>query len=146
MADRNYNTVAVDIEVFVAESKERMLAVVRSSLQDVVEVAQKTTDKGGRMRYKTGFLSWSGRASIDGWPSGPNIRPKDAVDGQYTWNGDAVNTVLRSLDIGDTFFYGWTAAYAPVREVYDGFLEAAIQQWPQIVNANTEKLRSRING
>lgn len=138
-------TLVADIEAFVRETDARLLGLVRASIYDVVQDAQTTTDNGGRMRYDTGFLSWSGRAALEGWPTGPDERPSDAAKGQYTWNGEAVGSTLASLQLGDTFFYGWTANYAEIRELHDGFLEAAVQNWKTYVTANTERLRKQVN-
>lgn len=139
-------TLVADIEAFVRESEERLLSVVRSSIRDTVHDAQTTTDKGGKLRYRTGFLSWSGRAAVGGWPSGPSERPKDASLGQYSWDGESLDAVLIDLKLGDTFFYGWTANYAETRELYDGFLGAAVQNWKSHVTTNTERLRKQVNG
>ena len=93
------------------------------------------------MRYKTGFLSASGRAAIGSMPSGPNMRPVDAVNGQYSWDGDAVGSILLTLKPGDTFYYGWTANYAEVRNTYDGFLDAPVQNWQKYVDDATIEVR-----
>lgn len=141
---RAYGSFAADVEDWVRETNQRVEAVMRASLNDVVENAQTPVAKGGRMRVDTGFLRASGRASVDGWPSGPDVRPNDALPNSYTWNGEAVIAVLSKLKVGDTFFFGWTANYAEYRELYDGFLEGALQHWARIVAINTEALRGRI--
>lgn len=141
-------SLVADIEEFVRQSEDRMLAVVRGSLRDMVEDMQTPTAKGGRMRVDTGFLRASGRASLEGFPSGPNQKPPGAPTGQYTgaldtYDGTALNAVLLSLKLDDTFYWGWVAAYAPVRELYDGFMDTALQNWQGYVNVNSDKFRGR---
>lgn len=142
--ERAYSTLTADIEDFVRETKERMEAVVRASLNDVVENAQTPVARGGKMRVDTGFLRASGRASIGGWPSGPNIKPTTAGPNSFSYDGEAVVATLSKLKLGDTFFFGWTANYAQYRELYDGFLESSLQNWARIVAFNTDTLRKRI--
>jgi hypothetical protein len=141
---RSYGTLTADIEDFVRETKERMEMVVRASLDDVVKNAQTPVKKGGRMRVDTGFLRASGRASTNGWPSGPSVKPTNALPNSFSYDGEAVTAVLSKLKIGDTFFFGWTANYAEYRELYDGFLEASMQHWARYVAFNTDTLRQRI--
>lgn len=141
-------TLVADIEEFVRKSEARVLAVIRNSLQDVTEMAQTPTAKGGRMRVDTGFLRASGRAALGSMPSGPNVKPADAPVGQYTgiydnWSGESVQAVLVDMKLGDTFFFGWTANYAETRELYDGFLVSATQDWQNIVNRNSERFRGK---
>jgi hypothetical protein len=141
---RAYGSLTADVEDWVKETNQRIEAVMRASLNDVVENAQTPVGRGGRMRVDTGFLRASGRASIDGWPSGPDVRPSDALPNSYSYDGDAVVAVLAKLMVGDTFFFGWTANYAQYRELYDGFLEGALQNWARIVAFNTDALAKRI--
>lgn len=140
---RAYSPLKADIEDFVRVSEERMLAVMQSSLQDVVDNVQQPVAKGGRMRVRTGFLRASGRASLQGFPSGPSVRESD-VPNSYAWDGEAVSATLIKMKFGDTFYFGWTANYAAYRELYDGFLEGAMQNWARIVAFNTDTLRKRI--
>lgn len=134
---------SADIEQFVLKSEKRLKDVVANSILDVTEMAQTPVAKGGRMRVKTGFLRASGRASTEGFPSGPNVRPADAQDNSYDYDGEAVNAVLIKMKLGDTFFFGWTANYAAARELHDGFLETATQNWQQFVNARSERFRGK---
>lgn len=141
---RAYSSLSADLEEFAKESESRMLAVVRSSINDVVNEMQQPVAKGGRMRVDTGFLRNSGRAGVGSMPSGPADRPADAVRGQYQWSEDNLVSVLSKLKIGDVFYWGWTANYARYRELYDGFMEAALMQWSRIVAFNTDTLKQRI--
>lgn len=140
-AARNYNTLEVDIEQWVVATEDRLMRVVRGSLDDVMKATQLPRAKGGNMPVITGFLRASGRASKGGWPSGPNIRPSDAKPNQFQWDAEGATAVVISLQYGETFFFGWTAVYAGMQELYNGFLEAAMQNWQKIVNTNIEQLR-----
>lgn len=164
-ANRN-RRFAADVKDFADLSKKRLQAVMRQSIQDTVDIAQLpgvskrsyqvdianhakskkagpavATTKGGRMRVDTGFLRASGQSSLNGMPTGP-IRGVD--DKQYQWDRNGVELTLGKLQPGSTFFFGWTAAYAKYREAFDGFLEAAVQQWPQTVANNARKMREMI--
>ena len=141
-------TLTADIEDFVVKSNDRLLAVMSNSLRDMVEDMQTSTGKGGRMRVDTGFLRASGRASLEGFPSGNGNQPADAPVGQYTgiydnWTVDSLNAVLLNMELGDTFFWGWVAVYAPTREIYDGFMDTAIQNWQGYVTTNSERFRGK---
>lgn len=132
-----------DIQAFVTKSEARLKAVVFNSIQDVTEMTQTPVAKGGRMRVKTGFLRASARASKQGFPSGPSERPAGAADNSFVYEGAAVVAVLSDMKLGDTFYFGWTANYAAAREMRDGFLETATQNWQQFVNTNSEQFRDK---
>jgi hypothetical protein len=142
---RAYGHLAADVEDIVAVLEERMLMLMRQSLQDVINEAQLATKKGGRMRVDTGFLRASGQASLTGMPTGPSRRELTAKnaynDGVTPPN---VTVQLGDLKIGATFYFGWTANYAKYRELYDGFLEGALMNWSRIVAFNTDTIRQRI--
>lgn len=146
---RSYGNLVADIEDFVKVSEARMLGVMRQSIQDVVENAQlpgpskSGPGKGGRMRVDTGFLRASGRGSLTGMPTGPG-RGELKAPNSYTWDGEALTLTLANMKFGDTFFFGWVARYARYRELYDGFMEASLQNWARIVAINTDTLRQRI--
>ena len=137
MAIQDFET---KIDEFVINSKERMLAVVRQSISNVVEDAKTPVAKGGRMRIKTGFLRASGGASLNAPPTGPR---RGDPKGTYTWAAESVNTVLAKMKLGDAFYFGWTAHYAKYREVYDGFLESAAQKWQTHVDAAVARFRQK---
>ena len=44
------------VAVLAAKYQARMRAVMRESVQETVEIAQRISQEGGRMRVKTGFL------------------------------------------------------------------------------------------
>jgi peptidoglycan hydrolase-like protein with peptidoglycan-binding domain len=139
---RSYGNIKADIEDIVAVSEKRMLALMRQSLQDVIENAQTPTGKGGRMRVDTGFLRASGRASLTGMPSGP---VRGEPDQKYSYSDEsAVIAILGQMKLGQTLHFGWTANYAKYRELFDGFLEGALMHWARIVAFNTDTIRQRI--
>lgn len=140
---RAYGNLTADVESFVRVSKERMLAVARQSIQDVAENAQQPVAKGGRMRVDTGFLRASGGASLVGMPTGPG-RGELKAPNSYSWDVKSVTLTLANMKFGDTFYFGWVANYARYRELYDGFMEGALQHWARIVAINTATLRERI--
>ena len=133
-----------DIEKFIAVCDKRMVAVARQSIQETVQEMQKPTAKGGRMRVDTGFLRSTGAASLENFPSGPTDKPDDALPGSITSDDTQLNTVLAKMKMGDTFFFGWTATYAQVRETYDGFMETQLQNWRKTVARNVQKVRRKV--
>jgi hypothetical protein len=147
---RAYKTLAADIEDFVAVSDKRMTALMRQSISDVIDNAQQAKAKGGRMRVDTGFLRASGQVSLNAMPSGPS-RPSQNFDDEgntikdtFTYNDKNVTVTLGKAKLGAIIFFGWTANYAKYRELYDGFLEGALQHWSRIVAFNTDTIRQRI--
>jgi hypothetical protein len=140
---RAYGSVTADVEAFVRVSEARMVAIMRQSIQDVVDNAQVPVAKGGRMRVDTGFLRASGSGSLSGMPTGPG-RGESKLPNSYSYDGNSVVTALANMKFGDTFYFGWTAHYARYRELYDGFLEGALRNWSRIVAFNTDTLRQRI--
>ena len=126
------------IDNFVVNSEQKMLIVMRESIDAVVNDAQTPVAKGGRMRVKTGFLRSSGAAALNMVPRGATKGDPNMV---YDYSGTSVNEALARMKIGDVFYFGWTANYARVREAYDGFLEVAVQKWQQFVNQSVGKFK-----
>lgn len=137
------------IDRVVADTKNKMLAVVKNSIQEVVEEAQTPIAKGGKMVVDTGFLRLSGQAQLNQIPSGPiRGRHRTASDGdgvlpEYAVSdkADYILPTLARMKIGDTFYFGWTAIYALQQEIYHGFMESAVMNWQQIVDAQIRRLR-----
>ena len=138
-------TFSAQVDSFVRETKERMLVMSQYALSDMIEDMQVPTKKGGRMRVKTGFLRASGRGAIGNWPEGNGVRPADAQPGQYGWDGQSLNAVLLDMKLGDTFYWGWVANYGAVRELYDGFMEAPLQNWQGYVNSAVKRVKDDVN-
>lgn len=121
-----------------------MIALARQSIQDVIDDAQVPVAKGGRMRVDTGFLRASGQGSLSGMPSGP-VRGDNKQPNSYDYDPSVTVLQLGNFQLGNIFYFGWTANYAQIREVYDGFLAVAVQNWPTYVAKNTEEIRQRIS-
>lgn len=137
------------IDAFVTKSEKLTLAIRNESTKRLISLAQRSDDKGGRMRVDTGFLRASGTLSLTGMPSGP-VRPfADAIANDPRYIGDEygsspVVVMLANSTLNDSLFFGWTANYAIYREWHDNFLKLAVQQWPNIVNEVTNELKARI--
>jgi hypothetical protein len=133
---------SAQVDKIVLATKKRQLALMRQSLQETVDVAQTPVAKGGRMRVDTGFLRASGQSSLNGMPTGPQ---RGAEGGAYNWKENQTELTLAGMDLGSTFFFGWTANYAKYREAFDGFLETAVQGWPQRVERIGREIVRRIS-
>lgn len=139
---RNYSFEA-QVDEIVVNTKKRMLLVAQQSTLKAINEMQTPVAKGGKMRVDTGFLRASGQTSLNGMPTGPNRKPKDAVKGQYDWKPAQAETTIAQLKLGSTLFFGWTANYARYREAYDGFMYATVQRWQQIVDSVIEEAKKR---
>lgn len=124
------------VDALVAVMKARLDAVAKTAVDYVVDDAQMTVAKGGRMRVDTGFLRSSIAAALGTMPSGPSVRGADPM-------GDAgqVGLMVARWDVKTPLYIGWTANYAIYRESYDGFMEAALQNWPQHVGRAINEAR-----
>lgn len=135
------------IDKFVVDTEKKLLAVVKESIKEVVLDAQTPVSKGGKMRVDTGFLRWSGIATLNELPRGISKgrrRRAGEVGPLAEYNKEVetnINLVLLKMKMGDVFYFGWTAKYARHREMYDGFLESALQKWQYFVDASAKKLR-----
>lgn len=121
------------------------LDVVKESVKDLIKDANTPVNAGGRMRVDTGFLRSSGTGAINEIPRGETEgrrRSSGETGVIYDYKGSsALQAILQKLKIGDILYYGWTARYAEIRELYDGFLEAAVQKWNEIVDNNVRRLK-----
>lgn len=132
MADPNTSwEVAFDLGVDLAF--EQVEAIRIASVQDTVEVMLRAVDNGGRMRVDTGFLRASLVATTAAMPLiDMNARP---AEGQ-TYAMGSYEAAIISAGMGDDIFLGFTASYAAAREVKDGFVEGAFQDWMATVRRN----------
>lgn len=136
------------LDEFVGKTEEKILAVTKNSIQEVVEEASTPVKLGGKMRVDTGFLRSSGTASLNQLPTGESegrkrIAGELGVLPEYSnYNtGSVLQAVLADFKLGDTFYFGWCANYAIYRETYDGFLVSACQNWSSIVDKNMRRLK-----
>lgn len=125
----------------VNKTKAKMFAVAKNSFQDLIIEASTPVKQGGRMRVDTGFLRSSGQAALNELPIGEaegrkrepgevGVLPEYA---NYNPTSSLQNVLIHMTE-NDTVYYGWTANYAKYRELYDGFLNAACQNWQNIVD------------
>ncbi len=128
---------------------ENMMLVVKNAIRKVVIEAQRPLNQGGKMHVDTGFLRWSGTASLNELPYGETEgrqRNKDekGVLAEYRVSNDGgkmLNTVLAQMKLGDTFYFGWTARYAIYRELYDGFMGSAVMNLQKHINDEARRLK-----
>lgn len=134
----NNTKFSAQVDEFVRQSEFLMDGLLRQSVQDVIDDAQLSDDKGGRMRIDTGFLRASGQISLTGMPTGPERGEPEA---KYEWAAQPVEVTIAGIKSGDTIYFGWSASYAAAREFKDGFLSGAVQNWPEIVMKNAKALK-----
>lgn len=133
---------AAQVDEHITKYEKRLNALARQSTNDLVNIIQTPVAKGGKMRVDTGFMRASGQMSLTGVPQGP-VRG----DPDKTYESAGEETVLASLSafqLGMSIFFGWTANYSRIRETYDGFLEAGLQRWQEIVDKNVSEIKRRI--
>lgn len=136
-------TFTAQVSAWAAATKERQTAVFRESVQRLVTEMQKPVARGGNMPVDTGYL----RNSLLGSTSAvPTMRD------QATAEADQVVLTIAGLDLGDTFYAGWTANYA--RHVHYGtrgrrgrlWRDLAAQKWGRIVDEAARDLERRVMG
>lgn len=125
------------IKEITKRTQELLLAATKNAIRKVVIEAQTPVKKGGKMRVETGFMRWSGSAALNQIPSGlgrGRVRKPGEVGVLPEYNlseegGRMLNGVLANMKIGDTFYFGWTAVYAPKWEMVDGFMSSAVNNF-----------------
>lgn len=135
---------ATAVDAWALETSQRLEAVVKTAAQDVASEIIKPVGAGGRMRVDTGFLRASLRSSTTAMPQ----IDRNATGGTGVSFGDpdVALTILGAI-MGQPIYLGFTAAYAAHREygargqAPDGFVRAAAEQWPALVNGAVRKVR-----
>lgn len=130
---------------WVRSSEARLTAVFRESTKLVVRQAQVGEP---HIPVDTGFARSSIRASLSEMPP---IDPsaKGSPDRSYPYDQGEVLLVINQAQAGQTIYVGWTAAYVAQLEkghsqqAPEGFVRLAAMQWPQIVSATVQRLKSR---
>lgn len=135
---RNKGDFTTQIDRFVVDTERKLLEVVQNSLTDLTRDANTLKTKGGRVPVITGFLWSSAAAAINSRPVGHVRGDKKQT---YTYNASEVEDVIARLQIGDTFYFGWTAEYARLMEARNGFLEGALMKWQSFVDRAVSRLR-----
>lgn len=139
---------SIEIDKIIANTKEKMFAVFKDSFQDLIKEADRPEKKGGKMRVKTGFLRSTGCGALNAIPVGESEGRKPlpgeiGVLPEYA-NYDfkpSLQALLIKMKPEDTIYWGWSANYAKYRELYDGFLASACQNWKIYVDNNTRRLK-----
>lgn len=141
------DTFEAQIDKFVADTEAKMLAVLKNSIQQVAKEASKPVKRGGKMPVDTGFLRKSGAGALNEIPTGETKGRKRqegemGVLPEYKFDeSNFLHDILARMEIGDVFYFGWTAEYAEKQELYNGFLKSAVDRWNEIVNAQVRRLK-----
>lgn len=112
---------------------QKIEAVAKQSIQDVVDDMQLPKAKGGRMPVDTGFLRNSLVSGLDG-AFGPPA-------------ADSYTGVIAGMQIGDVVKFAYTAEYAIHQELGTSkmqgnhFMGVAAAKWPAFVAANAARAR-----
>lgn len=133
---------SAQVDAWVAATKERTTAVFRESVQRTIIRMQTPVAKGGNLPVDTGYL----RASLLGSTSlMPSMREN------ATQEADAIVLTIAGLDLGQTFYAGYTANYARHQEYGTSgrpgrrFVGLAADRWQTTVSEVVRDLRSRAN-
>lgn len=139
---------SAQVEEWVKESKEAILAVVQESAQRVTDRVLLPTAKGGNMPVDTGFL----RSSFKGSLNQPFLALRDKPEGNlFTYDGSDVILTIAGMELGDTFYGTFTANYAVYVEYGANgrppraMVRTAAAQWQAIVNEVTLELKTRLS-
>ena len=133
------------VDKWVADTEKNIMAVIKNSIEDLVDEASVPVKSGGKMPVDTGFLRLSGTGAVNQMPEGEG-RGRNRNLGEigviYQSNPTgAIKPMLIKFEMGDTFYFGWTAIYAPLMNIKYGFLDSAVQNWSDIVANNVRKLK-----
>lgn len=142
-------TFRTQVEKICVNIEKGLLGAVKNAIRETVQEAQKPRDDGGKMPVDTGFLRWSGTASLNQAPVGlykGRLRKKgeEGVLPEYKMNnegGKMLNTCLVEMKLGDTFHFGWTAKYAYYQEIYCGFMESAVANFKYHFDKELRRLK-----
>jgi hypothetical protein len=132
---------SASVAAWVSKTKGLERDLFRASVQDVVSIAQL------RIPVDTGFARASIRGSTSQMPQ-INHAAKGA-DGPVNFGvaETEITLLINGLEIGETFYVGWTAAYSlPLeyghsKQAPSGFVRLAAQQWQTIVDTNVERVK-----
>ena len=138
---------AAQVGAWASESKERLSAVHKRSVELLADEMRTTDEEGGRVPFLDGHLARSLLAST-------NAMPKTSL---LQTSGDDVGVVIAKLKIDQSIWLGYSAIYAR-RQNYgfvgkdakertynqDGhyFVEYAIDMWQTIVDLAVEDTRA----
>lgn len=127
----------VEVDDWVAETKERLEAVFRIASQNLFYAVILPVNEGGRMRVDTGFL----RSSFKAFVEQPLITLTGRPEGDaFSADLGQISLTIASAELGDTIFFASSANYARPREYGsrgrpgDGFIQVNAERWPDFVN------------
>lgn len=135
---------ADQVRAFAEKAKLRQEAVFKESVQALMIEANTPEGQGGKMPVDTGNLRSSARASLTGMPDGDSGDPA---------------LVFAGMQLGQTVWAGWTAAYAlrmehgfygpdklgrEYSQPGKGFARSAAQRWEFIVAEAAAKVKKEI--
>lgn len=134
-----------------AQSKDRIQAVHRRSVELLGEEMANTKPNGGRVPFQTGNLARSLVASTEGMPK----------TSETPTAGGSVGAVTATLELGQSVWLGYQAIYAR-RQNYgfvgadvlgrvfnqpgSYFVEGAIANWQQIVSKAVAEIQASAGG
>lgn len=135
------------LDAWARKVEARTGAIVKTAVQTMADemnldgpsVARPEGGKGGRLPVDTGFLKNSIAAAIGRLPKGPSD-PRTDKEGDPS----AVALVIEQWDLKQTLYIGWTAVYARKQELNYGFVEAALQKWPDFVGDAVAEAKRRM--
>lgn len=130
---------AATTDEWVAKSKARTLAWVRTTLSDLDKEISRPVARGGNMPVITGNLRRSRLASTSAMPQAGGKEFKNDPGGQ-------IIGVIANLQIGQKFYYGFQAIYARRVEEIRGFLRLGLQNFQEIADNAAKKVRTRVEG
>lgn len=133
------STIKAQLDAWAAKAVGRTETVLRMAVDEMVEDMQETTSQGGRMRVDTGFLRNSITAGVGVIPSGPSDARVDEQGASHN-----VFITINAWDGKQPLYIGYSANYAAHRELYDGFIEGAVQRWPEFVDDALTKAKREI--
>jgi hypothetical protein len=129
---------------------ERIEAVAKAAVQEVISIAQTPVSAGGNLPVDTGFM----RASLTAEPglTVPAATRASGGDAPHSFDATSVNLTIANADLETGLTFAWTANYS--RHVHYGtskmqgrpFLTLAAQRWPQILAEQDRLLQARNAG
>jgi hypothetical protein len=146
------------IEDWVKAEQIFLEAVVKESTQEVIRLMKIPVMQGGNMPVDTSFLQNS-LVGVKG-TNIPQINPSaDGKGGPQVGNTQGIETTIANWKPGESMSFGFIASYA-ARQNYGftgtdslgrnynqsgrHFVELAVQQWPNIVQASQRKLAGNL--
>ena len=152
-------TFTAQVEAWTVATPAFIEAIVKESVQEVVRLMKIPVSAGGNMPVDTSFL----QNSLVG-VHGASVPPMDpTADGKtsppQTGNAAAIEALIAGWTMGAPISFGFIAIYA-ARQNYGftgtdslgrsynqpgrHFVEHAVEQWPQIVAQNQQRLAARL--